>query len=88
MNASPETPGKNAEKVDSLHLTHHEKDQCSAGQQPSLATISSSRIAFATEAAPFSTGRWPATVSGNCPQSSVNHQFLNCHLLLHQPFLE
>ncbi len=27
-----ETPGKNAEKVDSLHLTHHEKDQCSAGQ--------------------------------------------------------
>ncbi|AUC30156.1 TPA: hypothetical protein MH611_25850 [Klebsiella pneumoniae] len=33
MNASPgETPGKNAEKVDSLHLTHHEKDQCSAGQ--------------------------------------------------------
>ncbi len=27
-----ETPGKNAEKVDSLHLSHHEKDQCSAGQ--------------------------------------------------------
>lgn len=26
------SPGKNAEKGDSLHLTHHEKDQCSAGQ--------------------------------------------------------
>lgn len=26
------TLGKNAEKGDPLHFTHHEKDQCSAGQ--------------------------------------------------------
>lgn len=33
MNVWPAgTLGKNAEKGDPLHFTHHEKDQCSAGQ--------------------------------------------------------
>ena len=91
MNASPgETPGKNAEKGGFSASYPSRKRSVQCGPVAFVGDDQFIEDGFRHRSAGhrFRQGDGLSQFLVTALNPGVNHQFLNCHLLLHQPFLE